>query len=130
MGGAEHQGKSSVLRFYLHKMMGLAASRSKRRGPFTLIFPSNFITRPAPQVPAPTPREQGASPIIKPASRCKLKDDRGQRAFFPRNFPAAGFRNARTDPSALAVRMRITPSARLRHLLPSVIDLRSPISRG
>lgn len=90
----EHQGKSSVLRFYLHKMMGLVTSRSKRRPldlvraavPFTLIFLSNFITRWPQRCHDSAGTTRVSDRSLSPQSRCKLKA--GPAEFFPAEFSA------------------------------------------
>lgn len=69
-------GKSSVLRFYLHKMMGLTMSRSKCVG--RADFPCEFHYSPAvhlPRAPAPALRFRGNNKrrrIIKPQIRMQM----------------------------------------------------------
>lgn len=98
----EHQGKSSVLRFYLHKMMGLAMSRSKCRplGSRPARFSSQIsLRRPSPR------RYDVAKLLLRSLSKCKLKK---RRAFFHHAFTS---KRAPFDPSSLCSKVAQIPSS-------------------
>lgn len=78
----EHQGKSSVLRFYLHKMMGLAMSRSKCRPLGPRDFPLKFHYGVRPH--GDTTLHARKTPP-RSLSKCILKKRRGRHhSFSPR----------------------------------------------
>lgn len=82
----EHQGKSSVLRFYLHKMMGLAMSRSKCRplGSRPARFSSQISLR------RPSPRRYDA---------CKTPPRSLSKCILKKRWPPSSFLRAFISPS-------------------------------